>query len=621
MDSTADRFRKVDNSMPPGAFRNFIKEFNHTSINGVNYHFKFKVIKEYQRRAFDDGNRFEGDGYTIYVIDAPYREWCLAHNRDYEFHYYGSPVGKESICWNHLIETFEHANRIMILWVKNYCRIVDSLIANKSINSEKYVSKQRQKYNVPAGTFRNKKMLFTQEVYDAIRETIGKLKPEQGGFLGISNEQDIVDTYVHDTNAKVAYSEYNPNVAFINNVINGDWYENNIDFCGFIHSHPNSSNRLSDADIEYAIRIMEEFDLAYLYMPLVNSSADGKFNLYGFYVHRNGFVERCNIEIVEVKTFEEELNYEDDDILSDEEIMNYFSSPSPKPVSYYDDNQFTRIESCLPLDYLKSCTVIGIGCGGAREFYIDMARMGIKQFFLMDGDTVSITNISSQNVYLNELNRFKTDVIKEKIELIDESIDVHSITKMLDYTLDDKWFEDEILSKVDISKTIICAFTDNFYAQSRISNLSVKYRIPFISAQHHQFGLTSEVVYWYPDVSIATSKSILKERYRAYKNGYKNNVTSEGSPIFNTVRLNAICEKLAIGILLYNYNHNNSYSSFLINRKQSNLIVIKQTVLSDTQSTLISLFSNEDECFFDEPCWVKVDAEEEYDVIDSRIIF
>ena len=38
----------------------------------------------------------------------------------------------------------------------------------------------------------------------------------------------------------------------------------------------------------------------------------------------------------------------------------------------------------------------------------------------------------------------------------------------------------------------ICAFTDDFFAQARAAELSVKYNIPYIAAQHHKNGETSE---------------------------------------------------------------------------------------------------------------------------------
>ena len=315
------------------------------------------------------------------------------------------------------------------------------------------------------------------------------------------------------------------------------------------------------------------------------------------------------------------INEEPSSNLSEEEIMNFFNNSKARPIKIEKETQYDRIESCLPLDYLHNSIIIGIGCGGARDFYIDMARMGVKNFILIDGDDVSMTNISSQNVYLSELGRKKVDVIKDKLKQINEDIDVDAYSFMLDDSYDDEWIENNILNKCQNKHVLLCGFTDNFFAQARIANIAVKYTIPLITAQHHQYGETSEIVYWYPEVSIATPRFILSQRYKAYKEGYKNQVTSDGSPIFNTVRLNALCEKIAIGMLLYGKNKYNPYSCFLFNKPNSNLIVIRQNSLLGSDSTFINLFSNNTDTLFDDPIWIDVDEEPKYKIIDTRNIF
>lgn len=635
MNNTVDRFRRSGvNDMPPGAFRgnfsddrsyghsrSYIKRLTLNDFSGRQYNFKFQIVYEYQTRAFDDGVRFSGDGYTIYVLEAPYREWCLENNEKYEFHFYAAPRGSESVCWNALIQTFEDANKIMYVWAKRYMKILSNLLDNHVINTNRYDQRQRNKFSMPTGTFRNRQMKFTKEVYNKIRITIGKIKPEQGGILGIGNDSDVVDFFVHDKHASVGYAEYNPNVKFLNKVINTSWKISNIDFCGFVHSHPSKSTMLSNADIEYAIEIMKEFDLAYLYMPLVNSSADGKFKMHGYYVHKNGDVERCKI-VIEDEEKNDELPIDDKPSnLKEDEIMNFFETSKAKPINVNKENQYDRIDSCLPLTYLNDCVIIGIGCGGAREFYIDMARMGVMNFILMDGDDVSLTNISSQNVYLSEIGKKKVDIICDKLKQINEKINVDKYAFMLNDDIDDEWVEKNWLNKYKDKNIVLCAFTDNFFAQARVSNIAVKYKIPLITAQHHKYGETSEIVYWYPEVSIATPKSILALRYNEYEKGFKNDVTSEGSPIFNTVRLNALCEKIVIGMLLYNHNKYHQYSNFLVCKPESNLILIRQNSLIGSTSTFVSTFENNKDSMFDDPIWISVEKEEIYEVVDTRKIF
>lgn len=301
--------------------------------------------------------------------------------------------------------------------------------------------------------------------------------------------------------------------------------------------------------------------------------------------------------------------------------MNFFETSKAKPIKEKENTQYERVESCLPLEHLSNCIVVGIGCGGAREFYIDMARMGVKNFVLIDGDEVSITNISSQNVYLSEIGTKKVQVIGERIKQINPEINVDLYPIMLDDSLDDSWIEEHIINKYKEKNIIICGFTDSFFAQARIANIAVKYKLPLITAQHHQYGETSEIVYWYPDVSKATPRSVLQQRYKAFENCYKNTVTSDGSPIFNTVRLNALCEKIAIGMLLYSQNKYNQYCHFLLNKPNSNLILIRQNTLLGSSSTFVTSFNGNAASLFDDPIWIEVDEDPTYIVVDTRKIF
>lgn len=616
MISTASMMkRKEPIHMPAGTYRSFVKHIVLTGADGEEFHFTFDIVSEYQSRSFDDGTSFSGKGYTIYVRNASYKAWALANNRQREFHFYASPVGNESICWNRLITSFQDANKIMFVWAKRYVKIFDSLKRDSSLNLHFYDARQQQRYSVPAGTFRSQSIRFSKSAYAKIQETLGTLKPEQGGILGISNEEDIVDFFVHDKKADVGTYEYSPNVSYIDEVINNEWAPNGIEFVGFIHSHPYGSSRLSSADIQYAKRIMKAFGLSYLFMPLANSNQDASFQIHGYYVQKKGTVIPCEIEVVDEE--------EGVDLLEDEEqeILDCFEKQQPAPQESKEEHAFSRMESFLPLNYLKDCCIIGVGCGGSREFYIDMARMGIKNFVLMDGDAVSLTNVATQNIYKDELGQKKVDVIRNRIQLIDESCVVDVIPEMLDDTLNDDWIWENLIEPRSEKHILLCAFTDNFYAQARLANIALKYELPFLSAQHHRYGLTSEIVYWYPSISRATPQDVLSDRYQAYHDGYKNSVTSAGSPIFNTVRLNALCEKIALGMLLYEDNPYNVYSSFLVYRPDSNLILLRQSSLFGTDSELQGLFLEDKDHLFDDPVFVRTGGSQAKAIEDTRTIW
>ena len=628
--------------VPDGAFRYdphpYHKDIELSGNSGRRYNFSFAIVKEYQSRAYDDGTRFSGDGYTIYINKAPYMDWC---SRQREFHFYNVSNNTPSICWNRLITSFQDANAIMFVWAKRYVGILDRCIDDKKVDFAR-VNSYSNRFSLPSGTFRSrynhkkpkKTIHIAGEVYDRIMKTIGSGKPELGGILGWKDDKDYIDYFVFDKDAKVEDSAYSPNTEYLSSIINDDWGKKDIYVAGFVHSHPRGGKMLSFADIEYAIRIMKVLDTEYLFMPLINSSYDSESRFMPYIITNTGKVMKCQLEILRniPKAKEETM----DEIPNEEELNKLFDQMdevSPileenKPTTLDESSVFSRISSVIDIEYMNDCSIIGIGCGGSKSFYESMARIGVGHFYLMDGDKSSLSNVASQNGYISEVGLYKPEVIKRRLLDINSDVDVHTFNMMLTDELDDEFLEREIISKVGKTSTLVCAFTDDFYAQARISRIALKYHLPFICGQHHAKGMTSELVFWYPGVTKYSLREIARHRYESYENGYVNDVTSIGSPIFNTTRLNALCEKIAAGMLLYGKYPNHIYSSFLNKMNSHNLIIIRQMVLSD-DNPLKDLFITTTDNFFDEVVWVDPedieDLEgvelEENNVLDTRDIF
>ena len=94
---------------------------------------------------------------------------------------------------------------------------------------------------------------FEAKVLYQIKKSL--IFPEMGGILGI-NEQQVVSKYYFDSTGITTESRYTPDVKVLNKVI-CEWAEQQIEFIGFVHSHPKSEPRLSLGDITYANRIKE----------------------------------------------------------------------------------------------------------------------------------------------------------------------------------------------------------------------------------------------------------------------------------------------------------------------------------------------------------------------------
>ena len=77
---------------------------------------------------------------------------------------------------------------------------------------------------------------------------------------------------------------------------------------------------------------------------------------------------------------------------------------------------------------LKNSHIVLFGLGGVGSYTAEaLARAGVGELTLIDGDTVAESNINRQLVALHStVGRYKTDVIAERIADIDPDIVVHS---------------------------------------------------------------------------------------------------------------------------------------------------------------------------------------------------
>lgn len=88
------------------------------------------------------------------------------------------------------------------------------------------------------------------------------------------------------------------------------------------------------------------------------------------------------------------------------------------------------------MEMLKTKNVIIFGVGGVGGSAIEaLARAGIGSLTLVDFDIVDITNINRQIIALHStIGRFKTDVMKERIQDINKEADINIYTKKVSAT-------------------------------------------------------------------------------------------------------------------------------------------------------------------------------------------
>ena len=153
--------------------------------------------------------------------------------------------------------------------------------------------------------------------------------------------------------------------------------------------------------------------------------------------------------------------------------------------------------------------------------------------------------------------------------------------------------------------TLLCGFTDDFSAQARITRLALQFGLPSLCAQMYREGRVAEITFTYPGVTPACHRCMLSPRYRAYlEEGFRNTVTSDGSPIFATTRLNSLAGQIAMALLHHGTFHPR-WGDML--RRIGNRTLVQLRLHPDVSLKVFDrVFSGADteRVFFDEAVWL-----------------
>ena len=382
------------------------------------------------------------------------------------------------------------------------------------------------------------KYIMTAEVYEQIKNTIGTRKPEQGGILG-SSDGIHIDHYYYDKTADRTSASYTMDAKALNEVIH-KWNDNGIQLIGIIHSHPQGCTRPSYGDKETAQHIIETIDVkGKFFTPIVQVSPklNGDIKIYPY-------------------TFEQTVEMKDQLLTIEETPQETLTEKKRRELDKKAPNRFKRISSIFPNNLMSKKTVICVGCGGSRPFLETLARCGVGTFVLVDADIIEDTNIATQGTYISELGKLKTEVIRDKILDINPLATVICINEYLDKNITDNEFA-HITGITNYRKTdvLLCGCTDNFYAQDRCAQLSIKYGIPYLAAQIFAEGKGHEVIFTYPGVTKACPRCMLESRYKNVLTSNGSGIgSSEGAAVCVTDYLNSIKSYVAINILCYDEN-------------------------------------------------------------------
>jgi len=193
------------------------------------------------------------------------------------------PCSLDQAC--HHAESWAESTWSLKLRAKNQRRRPD----NKSSKKPDSVKPKKKRHSTPVKE-RKLRMVFTSDVFQEIKSSVGSMKPETGGILLGFRSDYVVRKFIFDKEGSFSPSGYDPNVDYLNPLLKIEWHKNRYELIGFVHSHPRGACRLSGdwgngiGDLGYLKRIFEHINgLNKFLVPIVFSLFDGHpFKLFPF---------------------------------------------------------------------------------------------------------------------------------------------------------------------------------------------------------------------------------------------------------------------------------------------------------------------------------------------------
>ncbi len=179
---------------------------------------------------------------------------------------------------------------------------------------------------------------------------------------------------------------------------------------------------------------------------------------------------------------------------------------------------FSRHAGLLDTALMAKSHVVSIGAGGAAGLIDTLARCGIGRITAIDPDTVSTTNICTQNHALDDVLVPKAEAVKAQLARINPALDCTALCKryedLTERELGAVWDADLVL-----------AMTDCFEVQSAINRDAINIGTDLICAICYVGCEAVEITASFAD-SIAGGHGChrchTKQRYDAYAAGFEN---------------------------------------------------------------------------------------------------
>ena len=181
---------------------------------------------------------------------------------------------------------------------------------------------------------------------------------------------------------------------------------------------------------------------------------------------------------------------------------------------------FSRLSGLIEVPIMENKTAIIVGCGSVGSFVaLELARAGVGNFVLIDGDTLEIHNICRHQLGLRDLGRYKVDAVKDAIHNINPSAKVSTFRGYL------KDIPCELIS--DVKDGIVIGTGDNRESSALANEVAEILNVPFVETGCWQRAHAGECFYWYPGSGLplyrsAFEKLISDERPASHQHYFAN---------------------------------------------------------------------------------------------------
>ena len=156
-----------------------------------------------------------------------------------------------------------------------------------------------------------------------------------------------------------------------------------------------------------------------------------------------------------------------------------------------DDQTFARIEALFDIELFTDVKVLIAGCGsGGSSVALQLVMSGVRNFTLLDKDTLQIENVIRHVCGRRYLGQRKIDAVEDV--LLDRNPNAN-ISKIEADIMDYRDMESAI-----IESDVVVLATDNEPSRYRLNELCVKNRKPFVVARVFTRGIGGEAFAYRP---------------------------------------------------------------------------------------------------------------------------